>query len=219
MKRPESFEKLVAILRTLPSVGPKMSERMAFRILRMSSEEMKEFIRVLQEAHRQIRPCQICGHWDDASPCHVCRDPGRDRTVLCVVENSQDVQAVSRIKDFKGIYHVLGGALSPLEGIGPQDIQISSLMKRLEDEPVTEVILALNSDIEGETTTQYLANLIEALSEKIQGNGHPRYLNHPHRPQGIKITRPAQGLPAGGELEYMDELTLMHAFQGRKIFS
>ena len=206
MKRPESFEKLVAILRTLPSVGPKMSERMAFRILRMPEEEMKEFIQVLQEAHRQMRPCQICGHWDDSSPCRICRDPGRDRTVLCVVENSQDVQAVSRIKDFKGIYHVLGGALSPLEGIGPQDLQIASLIKRLEEEPISEVILALNSDIEGETTAQYLANLIEALSAKIRGNG---------RAQGIKITRPAQGLPAGGELEYMDELTLSRAFGGR----
>lgn len=209
MKRPESFEKLVAILRTLPAVGPKMSERMAFRILRMPEEEMKEFIQVLQEAHRQMRPCKICGHWDDSSPCRVCRDSDRDRTVLCVVENSQDVQAVSRIKDFRGIYHVLGGVLSPLEGIGPQDLQISSLMKRLEEEPITEVILALNSDIEGETTAQYLANLIEALSAKIRGDG---------RAQGLKITRPAQGLPAGGELEYMDELTLSRAFGGRREF-
>lgn len=209
MKRPESFEKLVAILRTLPSVGPKMSERMAFRILRMPEEEMKEFIQVLQEAHRQMRPCKICGHWDDSSPCRVCRDPDRDRTVLCVVENSQDVQAVSRIKDFRGIYHVLGGALSPLEGIGPQDLQISSLMKRLEGEPISEVILALNSDIEGETTAQYLAEQIETLSAKIRGNG---------RAQGIKITRPAQGLPAGGELEYMDEITLSRAFGGRREF-
>ncbi|OGR88757.1 MAG: recombination protein RecR [Elusimicrobia bacterium RIFCSPLOWO2_01_FULL_60_11] len=209
MKRPESFEKLVAILRTLPSVGPKMSERMAYRILRMPEEEMKVFIQVLQEAHRQMRPCQVCGHWDDSSPCGICRDSGRDRAVLCVVENSQDVLAVSRIKDFRGIYHVLGGALSPLEGIGPQDLQIASLMKRLEEEPVTEVILALNSDIEGETTAQYLADLIEALSSKIRGNG---------RPGGIKITRPAQGLPAGGELEYMDELTLSRAFGGRREF-
>ncbi|OGR83282.1 MAG: recombination protein RecR [Elusimicrobia bacterium RIFCSPLOWO2_01_FULL_54_10] len=200
MKRPESFEKLLSILRTLPSVGPKMSERMAFRILRMPENEIREFINVLQAAHREVRPCQICGHWDDSSPCQVCRDPDRDRAVLCVVENSQDVQAVSRIKDFHGLYHVLGGALSPLEGIGPQDLQIASLLKRLRDENITEVILALNSDIEGETTAQYLIKQIALI------------------PKDIKITRPAQGLPAGGELEYMDELTLSRAFGGRREF-
>ncbi len=200
MKRPASFEKLLLILRKLPSVGPKMSERMAFRILRMSEDEIRDFITTVVEAHKEVRPCVICGHWDDTSPCRVCSDPSRDKTVLCVVENSQDVQAVGRVRDFNGIYHVLGGVLSPLEGIGPQDIQIASLMKRLEGEPIVEVILALNSDMEGETTAQYLAKRIITL------------------PKTIRITRPAQGLPAGGELEYMDELTLTRAFVGRREF-
>lgn len=209
MQRPPVLEKLLTILRSLPSIGPKMSERIAFRILRMSREEMEAFTRTLKEAHEQVRPCPTCGHWDDSSPCGVCRDPARDKGVLCVVENSQDVQAVGRIKDFKGVYHVLGGVLSPLEGIGPQDLQIGSLLRRLEGEPIREVILALNSDMEGETTAQYLAKQISAVSQKVQGNG---------RPEGIKVTRPAQGLPAGGELEYMDELTLSRAFEGRREF-
>ena len=207
--RPPSLEKLLAILRTLPSVGPKMSERIAFHILRMSEEEIRRFLETLEQTYEEVRPCPACGHWDDRSPCRVCQDLSRDRTVLCVVENSQDVQAVSRIKGFNGIYHVLGGTLSPLEGIGPQDLQIQSLLKRLENEPIQEVILALNSDMEGETTAQYLAKQIQDVSKKIRGNG---------RPQGIRITRPAQGLPAGGELEYMDEMTLTHAFQGRREF-
>ncbi len=207
--RPPSLEKLLEILRTLPSVGPKMSERMAYHILRMSEDQIHAFIETLEQTHKEVRPCPICGHWDDRSPCRVCRDESRDKTVLCVVENSQDVQAVSRIKGYNGIYHVLGGALSPLEGVGPQDLQIEALLKRLAEEPIQEVILALNSDMEGETTAQYLAKQIQTLSKKFLGNG---------RPNEIKITRPAQGLPAGGELEYMDEMTLTHAFQGRREF-
>lgn len=209
MSRPPSLEKLLEILRSLPSVGPKMSERIAFHILRMPEEKLGEFVNALGQAHEEVRPCPICGHWDDSSPCRVCRDPSRDKTVLCVVENSQDVQAVSRIKSFRGIYHVLGGTLSPLEGVGPQDLQISSLLRRLEEEPIQEVIMATNSDMEGESTAQYLAGQIAVLSDKIRGNG---------RPNGIKVTRPAQGLPAGGELEYMDEMTLTHAFSGRREF-
>ena len=200
--RPPSLEKLLEILRTLPSVGPKMSERIAFHILRMSEEDIHRFMETLERAYEEVRPCPACGHWDDRSPCRICRDSTRDRTILCVVENSQDVQAVSRIKNFNGIYHVLGGTLSPLEGIGPQDLQIQSLLQRLQDEPIQEVILSLNSDMEGETTAQYLAKQIHDLG----------------RPHGIRITRPAQGLPSGGELEYMDEMTLTHAFEGRREF-
>src|SRR3989338_7469673 len=147
--RPPSLEKLLEILRSLPSVGPKMSERIAFHILRMPEEKIREFTETLEQTHEEVRPCPTCGHWDDSSPCRICRDPDRDKTVLCVVENSQDVQAVGRVKDFRGIYHVLGGALSPLEGIGPQDLQIVSLLKRLEGGSIHEVILALNSDMEG----------------------------------------------------------------------
>ena len=207
ISRPPSFEKLLNFLRSLPSVGPKMSERMAFHILKMPQNEMEEFLRTIEQTYREVRPCPVCGHWDDSSPCAICRDSDRDKSVLCVVENSQDILAISRVKNFNGVYHVLGGSLSPLEGIGPQDIQIRSLMERIEVEPIREVILALNSDIEGETTAQYLARQIQALSRKVRTNG---------RKNGIKITRPAQGLPAGGELEYMDEMTLTHAFEGRK---
>jgi len=209
IQRPPALEKLLEILRSLPNVGPKMSERIAFHILRMPEDKIRDFIDILEASHAEVRPCPICGHWDDSSPCRVCQDPSRDKTVLCVVENSQDVQAVSRIKNFKGIYHVLGGTLSPLEGIGPDDLQITSLLKRLETEPIQEVILATNSDMEGESTAQYISKQILSVSAKIRGNG---------RPEGIKITRPAQGLPSGGELEYMDELTLTHAFDGRREF-
>ena len=207
ISRPPSFEKLLSFLKTLPSVGPKMSERIAFHILKMPESEVKDLIATIQETYKEVRPCPVCGHWDDSSPCRICSDDSRDKTILCVVENSQDIAAISRVKNFNGTYHVLGGSLSPLEGIGPQDIQIQSLMKRIESEPIHEVILALNSDIEGETTVQYLTKLIQSLSQNLLTNG---------RKNGIRITRPAQGLPAGGELEYMDEITLAHAFQGRR---
>ena len=207
ISRPPSFEKLLGFLKTLPSVGPKMSERIAFHILKMPESEVKDLIATIQETYKEVRPCPICGHWDDSQPCRICSDDSRDKTTLCVVENSQDIAAISRVKNFNGTYHVLGGSLSPLEGIGPEDIQIRSLMKRIESEPVHEVILALNSDIEGETTAQYLTKLIQSMSQNLLTNG---------RKDGIRITRPAQGLPAGGELEYMDEITLTHAFQGRR---
>lgn len=208
ISRPESLEKLLAILRSLPSVGPKMSERIAFYLLRLPEEEIKNFIEVIQESCQKIKPCSICGYWDDVSPCRICSDSSRDNSVLCVVENSQDLIAMSRVRNYNGLYHVLGGALSPLEGIGPQDLHIETLLKRLESGTIREVVLGLNADIEGETTAQFLAKQIYALRQKSgdNGNGHAM----------IKITRLAQGLPVGGELEYMDEMTLMRAFDGRK---
>ena len=197
--RPPSLEKLLEYLRKLPSVGPKMSERIAFHILKMKEDEIQNFIETIRETYKEVRPCAICGHWDDDSPCRICQDSSRNRTILCVVESSQDILALSRVRNFNGVYHVLGGTLSPLEGVGPQDLQIDSLMRRLETEPIREVILALNSDMEGETTAQYLAKQISSAAKN-----------------GVKISRPARGLPAGGELEYMDEVTLMHALEGRK---
>ncbi|OGR95243.1 MAG: recombination protein RecR [Elusimicrobia bacterium RIFCSPLOWO2_01_FULL_64_13] len=195
---PPSFEKLLALLRTLPSVGPKMSERIAFHLLRLPEDQIREFISAVQETYRTVRPCSICGYWDDDSPCRICGDDSRDKSVLCVVEGSQDIQAIGRVRKFNGLFHVLGGILSPLDGVGPQDLEIDSLLRRLENEPIGEVILALNPDMEGETTCQYIAKRIQALSQRI------------------KITRPAQGLPVGGELEYMDELTLTRALEGRR---
>lgn len=208
--RPPSLEKLLSILRTLPSVGPKMSERIAFHLLRCTEQDIRDLIETLREAYDGVKACSICGYWDDATPCRICRDSSRDPSMLCVVESPQDLIAMSRIRNFSGFYHVLGGALSPLDGIGPQDLRVDALLKRLEEGKVKEVILALNPDVEGETTCQYLAKQIDALSQRLSGR-HPGNGASP-----IKITRLAQGLPAGGELEYMDEMTLMRALDGRK---
>lgn len=202
--RPELLEKLLAILRSLPSVGPKMSERIAFHILKMSQEQIDDFVQTLENTYKEVRPCTICGYWDDRTPCRICQDTLRDASTLCVVENSQDLVSLSRLRNFNWSFHVLGGALSPLDGVGPQDLRIRSLLKRLEDGTVHEVILALNPDMEGETTSQYLAKQIQTLTKKKSI---------------IKVTRLAQGMPVGGELEYMDEMTLVRAFEGRRDFS
>ncbi|MBI2119721.1 MAG: recombination protein RecR [Elusimicrobia bacterium] len=208
ISRPEILDKLFQVLRSLPSVGPKMSERIAFYLLNSSEEQIKDFLGTVQEAYEKVRPCSICGYWDDCSPCRICQDSSRDKTLLCVVETPQDLVAMSRIRNFEGYYHVLGGALSPLDGIGPQDLRIMPLMKRLETGEFKEIVLALNPDTEGETTVHYLIKQIQALYEKLKAE-------NPEKSLEIKMTRLAQGLPAGGELEYMDEITLMRAFNGR----
>ena len=202
--RPELFEKLLKHLRSLPSVGPKMSERIAFYLLRLPQSEMDNFLNTLQQTYEQVRPCAICGYWDDQAPCRICQDPERDQSVLCVIENSQDLIAVNRVRNFNWVYHVLGGALSPLDGVGPQDLRIEPLFRRLRAGRVQEVILALNPDIEGETTAQYLTRQIQSLYDDFADRDN------------IRITRLAQGMPAGGELEYLDEMTLMRAFEGRR---
>lgn len=213
LARPNPLEKLLSILRTLPSVGPKMSERIAFYLLKMSEPQINELVKAIQETCRQVHPCSVCGYLDDRSPCRICSDLSRDQSLLCVIENSQDLVAMSRIKNFNGVYHVLGGALSPLDGIGPQDLRIDALMQRLAQATVREVILALNPDMEGETTADYLIKQIQQCSEKLRQN-------EPNRKEfKIKVTRLAQGLPAGSELEYADELTLLRAFEGRKELS
>ncbi len=208
--RPQSLEKLLDLLRTLPSVGPKMSERIAFHLLKFPTEKMKDFLATIQETYEQVKPCELCGYWDDSTPCRICRDSSRDPSVLCVVETPQDLIAMSRIKNYNGLYHVLGGALSPLEGIGPQDLRTRPLFEHLETGTVKEVLLALNPDIEGETTSQYLTKQIQSLVQRLKEEGkiEPSF--------EIRVTRLAQGLPAGGELEYMDEVTLMKAFDGRR---
>ncbi len=208
--RPQSLEKLLNLLRTLPSVGPKMSERIAFHLLKFNREKMEEFIEIIREVYQLVKPCDLCGYWDDQSPCRICRDSSRDPSQLCVVETPQDLIAMSRIKNYNGLYYVLGGVLSPLEGIGPQDLRTRTLMEHLETGTVREVLLALNPDIEGETTSQYLMKQIQALVQKLKNEG--KWENSFE----IQVTRLAQGVPAGGELEYMDELTLMKAFDGRR---
>ncbi len=205
--RPEALEKLLSILRTLPSVGPKMSERIALYLLKRPEEEIRDLIQTITETYQKVRPCPQCGYWDDSSPCRVCQDSSRDDSTVCVVENPQDLVAMSRVSDYNGLYHVLGGALSPLDGIGPQDLRIEPLIERLKEGKVREVILALSADIEGESTSQYLVRQIQAMNQKSNGeNGSIP----------VRVTRLAQGMPAGGELEYMDELTLLHALEGRR---
>lgn len=209
ISRPSSLEKLLSLLRSLPSLGPKMSERIAHYLLKMSEEQMNDLLQTIQETYQKVRPCPICGHWDDSSPCRICQDTSRNEHVICVVEDSKDLIAMSRVQNFHGVYHVLGGVLSPLEGIGPQDLRIDSLLKRLETGKVREVILALNPDMEGETTSEYLTKQIQNISQKLENHENESAYQ-------IKVTRLAQGLPIGSELEYTDELTLTHAFEDRK---
>lgn len=207
--RPEALEKLLTLLRGLPSVGPKMSERIALHLLKRTDEEIQSFISVIQETYQKVRPCPQCGYWDDWSPCRVCQDSSRDDSTLCIVENPQDLVAMSRVHNYNGLYHVLGGALSPLEGIGPQDLRIEPLLERLKEGKVREIILALSADIEGESTAQYLTKQVQSINRVHGENGRPL----------VRVTRLAQGMPAGGELEYMDEMTLLRALEGRRELS
>ena len=209
IQRPQSLERLLTILRALPSVGPKMSERIAFYLLSAPEQELKNILETVQETWRLVRPCAQCGYWDDQAPCRICSDAERDAGLICVVENSQDLISFSRVKSYRGLYHVLGGALSPLEGVGPQDLRVDLLLERLRSGSVREVILALNADMEGETTAQFLGKQIQQVSGELKEE-NPLF-------PGVETTRLAQGLPAGAELEYMDEVTLLKALDNRKI--
>lgn len=203
ISRPEPLEKLLALLREFPTVGPKLAERIAFYLLKLPDQQIKELVQAIEGAHQVVRPCTCCGYWDDRSPCRICSDPSRDSSLLCVVEKSQDLVAFSRIKKFHGLFFVLNGVLSPLDGVGPQDLRIAALLERISQGKVKEVILALNPDLEGDATATYLAKEIQVCANK---NGQ----------LPIRITRLAQGLPVGSEIEYADELTLSHSFEQRK---
>lgn len=191
-----AFEKLVESFRLLPGIGYKSAVRMAFHILEMPEDKAKNFAQAILEAKEKIGRCKICQDISESEVCALCSDPGRDQSVICVVESSKDVLAIEKINDFKGLFHVLGGLINPIDGIGPDDIAVKELIERLGDEKVSEIIIATNPSIEGEATAMYLSRLI--------------------RPFGIKTTRLAYGLPAGGELEYADELTLFKALEGRR---
>jgi recombination protein RecR len=186
-----------------------MSERIAFHILRMQENDIQNFVGTVQDAWDKVKPCETCGYWDDVSPCRICGDSARDHAVVCVVETSQDLVAVSRVRNFNGVYHVLGGALSPLDGVGPQDLKINSLLQRISEGGIREIILALNPDMEGESTSDYISKKIRSWA--AGQNGAQMF--------EIKVTRLAQGLPAGSELEYADEMTLLRAFEGRREMS
>ena len=188
--------KLISELGKLPGIGGKTAQRLAFHILSLPEEEVKSLAETIIEAKNSMHYCSICGNLTDTDPCSVCADPARDHSTICVVESPRDVSAMERIREYSGVYHVLNGAISPMDGIGPEDINLRSLIVRLQENDVSEVVLATNPNIEGEATAMYIARLI--------------------KPAGIKVTRLAHGLPMGGDLEYADEVTLSKAMEGRR---
>jgi len=187
---------LIDELGGLPGVGPKGAQRIAFHLLDADPVDVKRLAQVLTEVKDKVRFCAVCGNVTEEEQCRVCRDSRRDLTVLCVVEESKDVVAIERTREFRGRYHVLGGAISPIDGIGPDQLRVRELMARLADGAVTEVILATDPNLEGEATATYLTRLL--------------------RPLGLRVTRLASGLPVGGDLEYADEVTLGRAFEWRR---
>jgi recombination protein RecR len=181
----------------LPGIGPKSAQRLAFHLLAADPHDVRRLVEAINEVKEKVRFCQICGNVAQEEQCRICRDPRRDPTVLCVVEEPKDVVAIERTREFRGRYHILGGAISPIEGIGPDDLRIKELTQRLVDGEVTELILATDPNLEGEATATYLARLL--------------------KPMGLRVTRLASGLPVGGDLEYADEVTLGRAFEGRRL--
>ncbi|TDF92197.1 recombination mediator RecR [Paenibacillus piri] len=193
---PEPLAKLIDAFSRLPGIGPKTAARLAFHVLRMKEDDCIDFAKALVNVKRNLHYCSVCCNITDTDPCRICQDKGRDRSIICVVQEPKDLVAMERTKEFNGYYHVLHGAISPMEGIGPDEIRIADLLKRLSDEHVQELILATNPNIEGEATAMYLSRLV--------------------RPFGLKVTRIAHGLPVGGDLEYADEVTLTKALEGRR---
>ena len=194
---PKPLNKLINELSKLPGIGGKTAQRLAFHILALEESEATSLANSIVNAKRSLHYCSVCGNLTDADPCEICSDESRDRTKVCVVETPQDVIAMERIREFKGLYHVLHGAISPVEGIGPNDINLKSLITRLQQhDEIDEIIVATNPNIEGEATAMYIARLL--------------------KPSGIKVTRIAHGIPVGGDLEYADEVTLLKAMEGRR---
>ena len=191
-----AVQDLIDELGRLPGVGPKSAQRIAFHLLAADPVDVRRLVSALTEVKDKVRFCRICGNVAEAEECRICRDPRRDLSVICVVEEPKDVVAVEKTREFRGRYHVLGGAISPLEGIGPEQLRIRELIARLTDGVVTEIILATDPNIEGDATAAYLTRML--------------------RPMGLQVTRLASGLPVGGDLEYADEVTLGRAFAGRR---
>lgn len=191
-------ERLIEEFAKLPGIGQKTAQRLAFYIMNQPKETAENFAKALLEAKNNIYTCKICQNLTDTEICPICKNPNRDRSIICVVTDAKDVIAFEKTREFRGLYHVLHGTISPLNGIGPDDIRIKELLKRVadENEDVKEVIIATNPDTEGEATAMYLSRIL--------------------RPFGIKITRLAYGMPVGGHLEYVDEVTLMRALEGRR---
>lgn len=196
MQYPEPIAKLMEGFMRLPGIGPKTASRLAFYVLNMKEDQVLDFAKALVNAKRNLMYCSVCHNITDTDPCRICDDQKRDRTTICVVQDAKDVIAMEKMKEYFGLYHVLCGAISPMDGIGPEDIKIPELLKRLHDDTVQEIIIATNPNIEGEATAMYISRLI--------------------KPTGIKVTRIAHGLPVGGDLEYADEVTLSKAIEGRR---
>jgi recombination protein RecR len=187
---------LIDELGQLPGIGPKGAQRIAFHLLTTKPEDVRRLAATLVEVTEKVKFCRTCGNVAENDECKICMDVRRDPSVICVVEEPKDVAAIEKIREFRGRYHVLGGAISPMDGIGPEDLRISELMARLADGEINELILAMDPNLEGEATATYLARLV--------------------KPLGLRVTRPASGLPVGGDLEYADEVTLGRAFEGRR---
>jgi recombination protein RecR len=191
-----AVQDLIDELGRLPGIGPKSAQRLAFHILEADSDDMKRLAAAIVGVKERVKFCQICGNVSEQDTCAICRDTRRDPSVICVVEESKDVLAIERTRAYRGRYHVLGGAINPIAGIGPDQLRIRELLTRLNDDQVTEIILATNPNLEGEATSTYLARMLKTI--------------------GVTVTRLASGLPVGGDLEYADEITLGRAFEGRR---
>lgn len=191
-----AIQRLIDAFAHLPGIGPKGAQRIAFHMLSASDEEAQQLIDAITEVKEKVRFCEICGNVCESSPCSVCVDPRRDRSMICVVEEPKDVMSIERTREYRGLYHVLGGAINPMANVGPADLNIPALLDRLKTNEVQEVILALDPNIEGEATTTYMSRLLSPLD--------------------IKVTRLASGLPVGSDLEYADEITLGRALSGRR---
>ena len=189
-------QKLIEEFEKLPGIGRKTAQRLAFHVLNLSEDRVIGFAKALVDAKRKIKDCSICHNLTDTDPCRICGSEKRDHTVICVVQNSRDVVAMERVREYKGLYHVLNGLISPLDGTGPDDINIKSLIKRVANGKISEVILATSPTVEGEATAVYLSKIL--------------------KPLGVKTTRIAQGISVGGDLEYADEVTLYKSLEGRR---
>lgn len=197
-KSAESVERLANRLARLPGIGRKSAARLAFHILKLSREEANELADIIREVKEKVGFCSVCNNISESDPCQICSDPKRERGTICVVEETSDAAALDKAEGFRGLFHILGGRLSPLDGIGPEDLKIKELLARLQSEEVQELIIATNPNVEGEATAIYLSKLI--------------------KPMGLKVTRIARGLPVGSDLEYADSITLTRALEGRQEF-
>jgi len=190
------IQSLIDELGRLPGIGPKSAQRIAFHVIQSERSDIERLVEVLRTVRERVKFCTVCGNISEENECVICRDPRRDESLICVVEESKDVVAIERTREFKGRYHVLGGAISPIDGVGPDQLRIKELLGRLQDANVVEVIIATDPHLEGEATATYLSRLI--------------------KPLGVEVSRLASGLPVGGDLEYADEVTLGRAFEGRR---